>query len=76
VLRGLFTDAAGNHDAAALAELVCLDDDTVYSTCARLERDGLVTSERDPEAHRHWRLTVAGISAVLHSMDDFELLAR
>jgi DNA-binding MarR family transcriptional regulator len=74
-MRGLFTDEAGNHDARAIADLVQLDDETVYTALARLQRDGLVTSERDSSARFHWRLTVLGISAVLRSMDDLELLA-
>jgi DNA-binding MarR family transcriptional regulator len=74
VLRGLLTDGAGNHEREAIADLVRLDDDTVAASLARLEREGLVTSERPTEGRRHWRLTVSGISAVLRSMDDFELL--
>jgi DNA-binding MarR family transcriptional regulator len=75
VLRGLFTDEAGNHDAHAIAQLLGLGDDAIYAALARLERDGFVTSERGTNDGRSWRLTVTGISAVLRSMDDLELLA-
>jgi DNA-binding IclR family transcriptional regulator len=74
VLRVLFEREAGEHDATEIVDRCGLDADVVYRTLARLEREVLVISDGRRGHPRRWRLTVAGISSVLRTLSDLELI--